>query len=742
MLISKNVNNMTVYIDINTKNKSFLDMHYYLKAKKIKNNDFFLTLYDPDLAGVDPRDLSLNTVMKAKILQECRRNFWYFLREVIRIPDQGGEVGSGVPYRLHRGNLALNFGFINNWSMYLELPRQFGKTISAICWYLWVFNFRTTNSEIMFINMKHDYSKLNLARLKEIREALPSYLKLDQVYSADGTKKRVTDRVETLQHPANNNKIKTLASATSKAGANGLGRGLTMPMHWYDEIAWIKFNSVIMAAATPSYLTASKNARRNGAPYGILLTSTPGILTTDEGKYAYNLINNATHFDEQYYDYSYQQLQELLSKNTKSPFVYIRYAYNQLGEGDEYLQKCIKDLLEDWDAIRREVLLEWADINTNCPFDKDDLDKIQSNLKDPNKVSTIMLCGYYKMYVYEKMPTHSYPPIIGVDVAGGYSKDSSAITIIDSKTTKVIACLNCNYISIEHLAACIYELVTRWMPNAIVNIERNGGFGSALLAKLINTKIRRNIYFEIKDRVLEERSDGIHTRKVKKRVKVYGSDNTKENRSLLMELLRDRVSYHKDKFNSDIIYNELKGLEIKKTGRIEHGTNTHDDQTFSYLWALYVWYYGKDVLDNWGLYKTDIECESSHGEELIGIDESDIEAIVPLDENPDDPLTKSVNESITIQEQSAKETISYEQWLIMEQQKDYESLKKLLSSPEGRRHMRQATGVVYNENDPSFKFTVLPDEIYDMESEDEINNINGNYLFNNLQDAYKSKNKL
>lgn len=742
MLISKNINNMKIYIDINTKNKSFLDMHYYLKAKKIKNNDFFLTLYDPDLAGVDPRDPNLNTVMKGKILQECRRNFWYFLREVIRIPDQGGEVGSGVPYKLHRGNLALNFGFINNWSMYLELPRQFGKTISAICWYLWVFNFRTTNSEIMFINMKHDYSKLNLARLKEIREALPSYLRLDQVYSIDGSKKRVTNKVETLQHPANNNKIKTLASATSKAGANGLGRGLTMPVHWYDEIAWIKFNGTIMAAATPSYLTASKNAMRNGAPYGILLTSTPGILTTDEGQYTYNLIKNATVWDEGYYDYNYQQLQELLNTNTKSPFVYIRYAYNQLGEGDEYLQRCIKDLLEDWDAIRREVLLEWADINSNCPFEKDDLDKIKANLKDPNKIETIMLCGYYKMYVYEKMPRHNYPPIIGVDVAGGYSKDSSAITIIDSQTTRVIACMNCNYISIDHLAACIYELVTHWMPNAIVNIERNGGFGSALLSKLINTKIRRNLYFEIKERVLEERSDGIHTRKVKKQVKVFGSDNTQQNRTLLLETLKDRIAYHKDKFNSDIIYNELKGMEVKKNGRIEHGANTHDDQVFSYLWALYVWYYGKNVLDNWGLYKTEIECESSFGEELIGIDESEMDTVIPLDEDPDDQLMKDVNEAIALQEEAAKQSIPYEQWLYMEQQNDQEALKKLLSTPIGRRQVRQATGIVYNENDPSFRFTALPDDIYDIDSEEKNIKLQETYVFNNLSDAYKVKNKL
>ena len=43
-----------------------------------------------------------------------------FIREVIRIPAQGGEVGGGVPYLLTRANLALNFCFIMNYNIYEE----------------------------------------------------------------------------------------------------------------------------------------------------------------------------------------------------------------------------------------------------------------------------------------------------------------------------------------------------------------------------------------------------------------------------------------------------------------------------------------------------------------------------------------------------------------------------------------------------------------------------------------------
>lgn len=65
-----------IFIHKSTTNKSFLDMHYFLKERGIKNNDFFLALLDPGLAGVNPRDPNLSPAMKARVMQECRLNYW------------------------------------------------------------------------------------------------------------------------------------------------------------------------------------------------------------------------------------------------------------------------------------------------------------------------------------------------------------------------------------------------------------------------------------------------------------------------------------------------------------------------------------------------------------------------------------------------------------------------------------------------------------------------------------------
>ena len=71
-----------IYAQKTTKNKSFLDMHHYLKSIGISNNEFMLTLIDPDLDGIDPHDPHLNMYYKQKIFRECLCNYWYFIREV------------------------------------------------------------------------------------------------------------------------------------------------------------------------------------------------------------------------------------------------------------------------------------------------------------------------------------------------------------------------------------------------------------------------------------------------------------------------------------------------------------------------------------------------------------------------------------------------------------------------------------------------------------------------------------
>ena len=75
--------------DFDTSNASFIAMASILRRKGVKNWAFFLKLYDEDLVGVDPYDENLSNEYRLKIIMECKKNMWYFIREVMRIPAPG-----------------------------------------------------------------------------------------------------------------------------------------------------------------------------------------------------------------------------------------------------------------------------------------------------------------------------------------------------------------------------------------------------------------------------------------------------------------------------------------------------------------------------------------------------------------------------------------------------------------------------------------------------------------------------
>lgn len=198
--------------DYTTKNTSFLKMAKKLKDSGVKNWNFMLVLYDPKLKGIDPYEKDLSLEMKARIQKEVMINFWYYIREVVRI----NSTAQPVRYELHLGNMALHYCQLMNLDSILCLPRQHYKTWSAVCWYSWVYLYAAKNYTIIFSNKQLGDSQENLRRLMDIIEPLPDYLKshLNPKYD--------TDNVNMLALGENNNKIKALSSPKDEKSADKL----------------------------------------------------------------------------------------------------------------------------------------------------------------------------------------------------------------------------------------------------------------------------------------------------------------------------------------------------------------------------------------------------------------------------------------------------------------------------------------------------------------------------------------
>ncbi len=60
-------------------------------------------------------------------------------------------------------------------------------------------------------------------------------------------------------------------------------------------------------------------------------------------------------------------------------------------------------------------------------------------------------------------------------------------------------------------------------------------------------------------------------------------------------------------------------MQVKKN-RVDHSDNTHDDNVFSYLMALHVWYEGHDLMEKYGIRKNTIKTD-----EDVELIEGDIE---------------------------------------------------------------------------------------------------------------------
>ena len=470
--------------------------------------------------------------------------------------------------------------------------------------------------------------------------------------------------------------------------AEGAGRGATVAIQYYDEFAFLPYNDIVYAAAAPAFSKASENAAKNNSPYGMLITTTPGDLTTREGQFADRMRNNATEWDESLYDLTDKQLKSLIDSNTSSTFMHIRYTYQMLGNGPKYFDKMIRELNKDWSKIRREVLLEWSKSSENSPFNREDLDIIEAQVKEePINILRFGKAGQFVMKFWDSISvSSSYPPIIGVDVSSGIRKDASAITIIDSQTTKVLATFKSNFITMPELADLLYNFITTYARNAICVVENNGGFGSSVLQMLLRTNVKKNLYYEIKDKIIEEQFDGIsNVKKTSKKCKVYGATSSFQRRNELIEILHQRVQHHRDKFATKELYDELCTMVVKSNGKVEHSDDAHDDLVFSYLWALYVFYHGKDLATRFHLMKTEIFTDDHYEETSYNLEEEYIDNDVLTPSTFGDAVEDSVQMvDAQLEVLNPKATMSFEEFRKKELIDDLKCLEILKQTSNGR----------------------------------------------------------
>jgi len=576
-------------LDFDTSNASFIAMASVLKRKGVKNWAFFLKLYDEDLVGVDPYDPNLPQEYKVKIILECRKNLWYFIREVMRIP----APGDPMQFKLHRGNLALLWACVNNIPVYEILPRQHGKTWAVITYALWTFNYASDYTNMLFMNKQLNDSQLNLKRLKDARELLPPYLRMDKTMTDKGEMKESRGNVNSMRN-ALHNEITVKASARNPISADELGRGMTVAWVWIDEIAFVQFNRIIYAAMAPAWSKAAEIAVQKGRPTGKILTTTPSDLATDMGKFAYEVKDNAARFSEDLYDKDPSELSTWMDKNSKNGYLYIEFMYQQLDHKDpgKWFDKQCKELLYDWTKIRREILLQWNNASSNSPFDENDLRDLRAMSISASEIDSIVINKYYKLNVYKKLqPEDKY--IVTCDPAKGRGtlSDRTAICVINAKTKECHAIFKSSVIQYKETFRFLYTLINNYIPNSVLVIENNI---DTLIEYVRNSSLRSLLYYEFdKSSIREKRKKGVKVHDQKNSI-LYGITTTGQNRPKYFDILFEMVRTQKQLLCVDELVEEIETLEYKTATRVEAVSGSHDDVIISYLIGIYVLMYGNN----------------------------------------------------------------------------------------------------------------------------------------------------
>jgi len=612
--------------DYKTRNKSFLKVHEQLKMLGIRNNEFFLLLLNPLLQGVDPHDPNLPPDIALMVIEECQLNFFYYLREVVRIPQQGAGV---VPFELNRATLAAAYCFINDINFYLIIPRQTGKSVGVCAFLSWAFKFGITNGGFAFYANKEKNSKANLKRMKTYIGLLPKYMANmgTQVYDNNGKLVRKTNNIKRYYEPASGNTADVMNCAISEETAEELGRGDSHNFEFYDEAEFTTCIETTVQVSGMAFNTASYNALKNGMHSCRMFATTPGDLSNEKkcGS-ALKIVRDSVIWDEHFYDVHPMELKKHVVKKSNYRVVYIEYTYKQLGLGEAWFIRACSTVGNDIPKIRREILLQRFSGNNASPFSEDDITEIDENQQKPVEVVKFGRGNMYeiKFYVDPKEIRKNRVYFMGLDPSDGTGSDNYAITVIDPYTFKTIIEFKSSWMSPQGCRELLEYMLTKWIPKTIICVEKNRN-GTTVIdffkeSAILKSRIYASSEASMESILTKDVYDDVGFLKDElMRRKYYGINTTTTTRRMMMTILVDSVKFRKDILTSENLVEDIKNLVIKND-IIKAAEGKHDDCVMSWCIAMYSYYFG-EKLERYGFRKGELPDDMIEDEDFANLEE-------------------------------------------------------------------------------------------------------------------------
>lgn len=596
-------------IDRKTNNESFLKLVDLYARMGVKNCEFILALFQPELSGVDPFDPTLDDATKMKIALECKYNPWYYFREVARIPPNSGNIP--VKFRANRGNIALFWSFFNHIDFGLLQPRQTGKSVSTDVLMTGMMFIWGENTTINLITKDSKLRNANIERLKIMQDLLPKYLHMADPMDADNQELMTCIRL--------GNKYKTAVGRNDKIGADKLGRGLTVPIMHFDELAYISLIEYSLPVALASGSAARDEARDNGQPYGNVFTTTAGNITTRDGEFAHKFLTGGLPWTETFFDLDdMEQLQRVVDKASgqKKPLIYGAFNHRQLGRTDEWLARTLRESAQYGEIADRDYFNIWTVGGEGSPISQEEKKQIKASEQEPFWTE-ITPEGYtVRWYV----PKHEVDArmaegkfMMGVDPSEllGSENDATGMVCFDIETHDIIFTGRYNETDVQSLSVFFAKLLIRYVN--ILFVPERKSLGKAIIDIVIPHLVMagqdpfRRIFNRVVDEagILETEFREIQTPLSARGPQFYdrfkrhfgyatGGSGRYTRDGLYMEALPSSMTYGSRRIKDNQLITEILSLTIRN-GRIDHSRGNHDDLVISMLLGHWVCIRGQNL---------------------------------------------------------------------------------------------------------------------------------------------------
>ena len=616
ILFQKDFTEQGAIVDYSTSNLSFLKMGILLNKMNVVNNLFSLALFDVDLKGKNPHNLNDPSVeLRQRIAWECKRNPWYFLREVCRITASG--MGA-VPYVLNRSNLAQAWLYFNSINSFQVMPRQIGKTIGTAAIQVWALYCAAHDAAWGMFCRGNKLQYENVDRFKKIRDALPQWM----LYQTAND----TNNKEGVSYDALNTKLLTFVSQSDKQAAGDQARGQSFFSESWDEVVYYNNINLSYPSAIAAMDTAAPLAKESGLPAAVIMTSTAGDLDDPRGRWCYLLACDAFRFTEKLYDCKDRdELWSMVHHNSKNDYVYLEYNYKQLGKDDAWFNFVTR--AKDPKVVAKDYLNQWLHGSDASMFSKELLEKIQASKKDPVAVTNYesVIIKWYDdpntLMSDENLRNRPYP--IGLDTSDNVGSDFTTMCMVDPYDLHVVCTFCCNTANLYFVTTIIVKFL-RDFPRAIFIPERNKNGAFMLDYIFANMRLESfNPLTRIYNKYLQEYTSDMNLSNLNYEDgtvrKNFGFSTTSNSRNLLYSsVLMNALNLVGDRLNDASLVDQISGLTMKN-GRVDHTETGHDDLLIAFLLAVYFILFGLHH-NLYGIRPDEIMCQVKSDGELIDAD--------------------------------------------------------------------------------------------------------------------------